>query len=319
MKIHSGMKRQFYLAPLRGVTDTIFRTAFERHFGVFDYLLAPFIPSTKGTGVKPSHVRDIAGEENDRARVIPQIIGNKPREFVLMTSYMASIGYKAVNWNLGCPHLQITRKKRGCGLMPYPREIETFLDYVIPRIPIPLSVKVRLGLEHVEEIDLLIPVFNFFPLREVIIHPRTGKQQYQGAVDLDRFDKASGECHHPVVYNGDIRSVDDLRVLEKRFSIVNRWMIGRGIAHDPFLLSELKTGNRQSPDYELLRSFHAEIFERNRERLCGPAHLLGKMKEFWWYLHVIFPDGRNWLKKIQRSTSVSYYIALIETMFGETG
>jgi tRNA-dihydrouridine synthase B len=152
-----------------------------------------------------------------------------------------------------------------------------------------------------------------------MIHPRTGVQQYEGTVDLDHFAEASGKCRHPVVYNGDIRSIDDFTGLEEKFPTIKRWMIGRGVVHNPFLLSELKTGNRQSPDYEVLRSFHSEIFVRNRERLCGPAHLLGKMKEFWWYLHAIFPDGRKWLKKIQRSTSVDRYNTLVETLFGETG
>lgn len=309
------MKDLLYLAPLRGVTDVIFRSAFERFFGSFDFLLAPFIPSTKGNEVKPAHVRDIVGEENDRRQLIPQIIGNNPRDFVVMASFIAAEGYLSVNWNLGCPHQQITRKRRGCGLMPFPEDVERFLDTVIPKLTIPLSIKVRLGLEDTREIDLLVPIFNRYPLSEVIIHSRTGKQQYNGVVDLERFNEVSQRIRHPIVFNGDIGSLERYHYCKDQCPEVDRWMIGRGVAHNPFLLSELRTGKRCFIDYSLLQQFHQEVFQRNRERLFGPAHLLGKMKEFWWYLIAVFPEQKKWLKKIQRTTSVTAYEAHVENMF----
>ncbi|HEX2958704.1 MAG TPA: tRNA-dihydrouridine synthase, partial [Chitinispirillaceae bacterium] len=77
---------QIYLAPLRGVTDSIFRNVFEQYFGTFDYLLTPFIPTVKGDIVNPSHLRDVAVERNDVKRVIPQIIGNDPAQFVVLAN-----------------------------------------------------------------------------------------------------------------------------------------------------------------------------------------------------------------------------------------
>jgi tRNA-dihydrouridine synthase len=180
---------QFYLAPLRGVTDVIFRNTFENHFGKFNYLLAPFIPTVKGTYINPSHIRDIDPQHNDTDRLIPQIIGNDATDIVTLANHMASLGYRSVNLNLGCPHPQITRKKRGSGLLPYPEMIKTLLDQIMSEIKCSFSVKVRLGLLSSTDLEMVIPVLNQFALSEVIIHPRTGAQMYDGIVDLESFRK----------------------------------------------------------------------------------------------------------------------------------
>lgn len=312
---YNVMRHTFYLAPLRGVTDHIFRTAYERCFGAFDFLLAPFIPSTRGTEVKPSHVRDVAWEDNDRRRLIPQILGNRPDEFTVMARHMVSLGYRAVNWNLGCPHPQVTRKKRGSGLLPHPDLIERFLESVLPGLECALSVKVRLGYEDSRDLERLMPVFNAFPLAEVMIHPRTAVQMYGGCVDPDRFAQAAALCRHPVVYNGDIRTLDDFRALRRRFPATERWMIGRGVVYNPFLLSGLRNERLPEKDYSLLRRFHDELFEMNTKHLSGAAHLLGKMKGFWWYFADNFSGSGKTLKKLQRCTAVSQYRRRVDELF----
>lgn len=308
-------KHLFYLAPLRGVTDRIFRNSFEEHFCRFDYLLTPFIPTVKGVSVNPSHVKDINPQLNDTMRVIPQIIGNNPEEIAMLANHMHSNGYQVVNLNAGCPHPQITRKKRGSGLLPYPELLESILRETLSLINCPLSVKLRLGLESADEFEKIIPVLNRFPLHEVIIHPRTGKQMYEGTVDLESFEKIYSRIEHPVCYNGDIWSLEHFRQYSSRFKSITRWMTGRGAIQNPFLLMQLKSDSFVKPDIEKLKAFHDDILSKNAEVLFGPSHLLGKMKELWGYISHCFSDSERILKKIRKLSSVKGYKQVSDEIF----
>ena len=86
----------------------------------------------------------------------------------------------------------------------------------------------------------LIPIFNRFPLEELVIHPGTGAQMYDGEVDLDMFEQCLGLSQHRVAYNGDIDSLEKFKMLSQRFGSVKRWMIGRGLIGNPFLSEKIK-------------------------------------------------------------------------------
>ncbi len=314
--MNSTRNDQIYLAPLLGVTDSIFRNVFEQYFGNFDYLLTPFIPTVKGDIVNPSHIRDVAVDRNDVNRVIPQIIGNDPVQFIVLANTFHAMGYRSVNWNLGCPSPQIVRKRRGSGLLPHIDSIKHFLDTVIPYIQCPLSLKVRLGLESVQELLILMPLFNEYPIQEITIHARTGTQMYDGNVNLDGFEQCSALSHHKIIYNGDITVLDTFNTLKKRFPSINAWMIGRGVVRSPFLLQEIR-GTGCTRDISVIKNFHDELYLRNSSILHGPSHLLGKMKELWSYLVQSFPDQPKLLKNILKVTKLEQYAALMGQVFGE--
>jgi tRNA-dihydrouridine synthase B len=309
-----SVQNSFYLAPLRGITDNIFRNSFEKYFGKFSSLLAPFIPTVKGISVCESHVKDILPDRNDCARLVPQIIGNDPEQFLVLASKIKTLGYESVNWNLGCPFPQITKKKRGSGLLPYPEIIDSFLNQVSRSLQCTLSVKVRLGLNSTSELLKIIPILNRYPLTEIIIHPRTGSQMYSGKVDIEMFEECAAICSHPVVYNGDIFSENDFLRLSTRMPYIKRWMIGRGIVLNPFLLKSLITGDQVKKERDLLFNFHQEIFDKNSKILFGPAHLLGKMKEIWMYLSSCFEDKDSILKQIRKTTTVPGYLEITNKM-----
>lgn len=307
-------KNLFYLAPLRGVTDQNFRNTYEQYFGKFDYLLTPFITTVKGTAVSPSHLRDINPEKNDPDRVIPQIIGNNADEFLVLAEAIKDLGYKSVNWNLGCPFPPVTKKRRGSGLLPFPDFVESFLEKVMSKITIPLSVKVRLGLNAPTELAALIPVLNSFPIQEITIHPRTGVQMYSGGVNLELFGKYASMTKHRVIYNGDILTREDFLQKTTIFSTVNRWMIGRGVVKNPFLLQQLRNGNCEI-DFTIIKKFHDQLYGLNSAILFGPMQILGKMKELWVYLAELFPDYPKYLKKVLRSSSIKDYELHVNNIF----
>lgn len=304
------------MAPLQGFTDVTFRNVYAGHFSGVDEALAPFISTMGQQRIKPSQLRDVALQHNQAIPVTPQILGNAADDFIFLAGYLADMGHPLVNWNLGCPHSKIAKKKRGSGLLMFPEMVDALLEKMIPRLPVPLSVKIRLGRKNKEEIHDLIRVLNRHPLDHVILHPRTGVQMYRGEADLDAFGAAMEACVHPFVYNGDITDTAVFSTVKHRFPGIRRFMIGRGLLANPFLPEELK-GMATEPALRLtrLRNFHDDLMAAYGKRLSGPGHLIGRMKGFWHYLGPSFKDHHKPVKKILRSSSVEDYCSQVADFF----
>ncbi len=304
------------LAPLQGFTDVVFRQVFARHFTGIDQAMAPFISTMGGRRLKPSRIRDVDPQLNKTLSVIPQILGNNPEDFIYLADYLFDMGYRQVNWNLGCPHSKIAKKQRGSGLLAHPDRIDEFLSRVIPAMKASLSVKIRLGRKTAEEINDLMPVFNNHTLDEIILHPRTGDQMYTGNADLDAFEKAMTDCTHPMVYNGDIVDLLSWERVKNRLPGIHRFMIGRGILSNPFLAEQIKESGLDSPapekDHARLKAFYQDLFETYKEVFSGPGHLIGRMKGFWTYMGPCFADYKKPLKKILKSHSLPEYCDRVE-------
>jgi tRNA-dihydrouridine synthase B len=307
---------RLHLAPIRGITDCIFRTKFAGHFHGFESAVSPFISTVKGKAIKPSHIKDVLPENNRTMPIVPQIIGNNPEDFVILAKTLFDLGYQEVNWNIGCPFPQVTKKKRGAGLLPHPEKIGSFLDHVLARMPNKLSVKTRLGLVSKDEMQGWLPVLNAFPISEIIMHPRTGKQLYKGEADLEGFEAFAQGSINPVVYNGDIVSKDSFAALRQRFPKINQWMIGRGAIANP-LLAEILQG--KAPDasamYPRIKAFHDDLLEAYSAvyKDCGAK--VDKMKGIWFYLSRSFTDSKVLLRRIQKTKRWEHYKALIEDIF----
>ena len=312
------MTPKLYLAPLRGLTDYIYRNTFNRHFNGFDAAVTPFIPSSRTTRATPLHLKDVLPENNTSMPIEPQILCNNPADFIPLAKQLYDLGYPTVNWNLGCPFPMVAKKQRGSGLLPYPDRIEDFLAKTVPAIPNRLTIKTRLGRRDSEEIIQLMPIFNRYPLQEIIIHPRTGKQMYDGEPDLDAFEKCIEMTHHRIVYNGDITDLKSFQNLSARFNTIKTWMIGRGAIVNPFLPAILKSGKDDFSDrVETFRSFYQELFDEYQRVFSGPGHLLERMKGFWTYFSQAFKDSRKIRKKIHRTLKLQRYLEIVERFFEE--
>jgi len=307
---------RLYMAPMKGFTDHLFRSAFADHFGGFDLAVAPFIASKQDHRIKRKYVKDVLPENNTRMPVVPQILSKTAADFIVLANYLYDLGYDTVNWNLGCPYPMVANKKRGSGMLPYTDRIRTFLDRVIHEIHGSLSIKLRLGWKENADIFRLLPVIDQYPLSEIIIHPRTGLQRYEGPVDLDAFEDCLAVIRHPVVYNGDIRTIGDFRRLFRRFDSVHAWMIGRWCLADPFLPGCITTGVDDIPDkiYRMQR-FHDALFEAYNSVLYGPSHVLNKMKGLWRYFSLPFEDCRKTMKKITKTRRPDQYLERVNLFF----
>lgn len=306
-----------YLAPLRGITDVTFRTVYANHFGGFDMAVAPFLNPQQSPSNKKKLLADIFIEDNQALPVIPQLLNNRAEDFLYMANKIEELGYSEINWNLGCPAPMVANKGRGSGLLPYPEEIFEILDTVLPKMRAKLSIKMRLGFRDPAESLVILPRLNDYPLTEIIIHPRIGKQMYKGTTNLDGFTDCLGLTSHRVVFNGDITSREIFLQLQKRFPTINRWMIGRGVLCNPLLAEEIRhpDGATAGNSCERIRHFHDELLSAYREKLSGPGHLIGKMKQLWLYLASSFPGKEKALKKIKKAKTEEQLLAAIELMF----
>jgi len=291
------------LAPLQGFTDVTYRNVFSDHFSGVDEAIAPFISTMGQKRLKPSRIKDVDPENNKNLFVIPQILGNIANDFIFLADHLYKMGHKKINWNIGCPHLKIAKKKRGSGLLMYPEEIDLFLDTVLSRISNTLSVKIRLGRKSKDEIFNLLPVLDRYPLDEIIIHPRTGIQMYEGISDHDAFEKALLESRHLLTYNGDIIDLNSFQAVQTKFPNTKRFMIGRGILSNPFLAEDIKGIIINKNSIERLKDFHDDLFDSYKKIFSGPAHLIGRMKGFWGYLghSSLFKESKKTLKKILKA------------------
>ena len=307
------------LAPLHGVTNRVFRKAYFRHFAGFDEVMAPFIASVKPEKLPERHFKDLSPREDNGIRLVPQVLGNEAPGFVATVRILADLGYDEVNWNLGCPFPVVANKKRGSGLLPFPDLIEEFLDEACAASALPISVKLRLGRRDPCEILALLPILNAHPLARIIIHPRVGIQMYRGEVDLEGFAAAAALSTHEVVYNGDIRDMRTFEVLRSRFPAIREWMIGRWAISDPFLPARIKRLPRVPDRLGVLRAFHDELYAGYREVLCGPAHVLDKMKEIWGFLGKSFPRAGKPLGRISQARTFEAYERAVDGVFSASG
>ena len=299
------------LAPMQGLTEVMFRSAYEECFpGAMDSSVAPFVSLTHGNCGGREQLADILPEYNEGSiRVIPQILGHELEEFVRMANCMGDLGYEEVNWNIGCPMRRIAAKHRGSGILPYPAEIREVLENVIPRIKPRLSVKMRLGHRSPDEIFDIIPILNDYPLASVTIHGRTGKQQYGGSVDKERVLRAAAMLEAPFIYNGDITTTYDyqdiLSKIKNQDSKLAAVMIGRGILYDPTL--PLKIKGIEGDYTQMTHRFVSTLYDAIERNFVSDVPRLRKMKEYWCLVYKSLPVSESAARAMLRLQEIKEF------------
>ena len=304
-------------SPLQGFTDFRFRNAINKYFGGIDTYYSPYIRLNGKLVIKPSYERDLLPENNIGLEVIPQIITNDADEFLFVAKYVKDLGYKELNWNLGCPYPMVTKSGMGSGLICNPEKINHILDRVHSESDIIVSMKMRLGYDTTEEILDVLPILDTYPIKNIAIHARIGKQLYKGGVHLDAFQQCIDNTKHKLYYNGDIKSVAKFRKMQERFPTIDHWMIGRGLISDPFLPSMIRQNTLEYPKnkMELFRAFHDTLYGIYSESLSGSTHLLLKMYHLWEYFAVTFSNPHKVLKKIKKAQSIRNYELAVTEIF----
>ena len=296
-------------SPLQGYTDFHFRNAFQQFFSGIDVFYAPYIRFNGKMVIKPIYQRDLQPKNNTTIQVIPQVMTCSAEEFIFAAAYVQSLGYKELNWNLGCPYPMVTNKGMGSGLIKDPDKIDRILDQVHSQTDIIVSMKMRMGYDHSREILDVFPVLSKYPIKNVGIHARIGAQLYQGGVDLEGFQRCLDHCDQQVYFNGDITSVKVFESLAEQFPRIDHWMLGRGLIADPFLPSMIKDQTCLYPDnkVEIFSKYLDTLFTAAEKKLTGEKAVIRKMLSYWEYFANQFPNPNKVIKKIKKAKTYQVY------------
>lgn len=294
-------------APVQGITDCHWRNAHYDIFGGPDGYHGPFMRVEHGE-IRKRDLADANPENNTVPVFTPQILACQPKDALRMVEALKDIGYNTIDINLGCPFPPIALHHKGSGLLQYPDEVETLFKSLSEVEGMTYSIKMRLGWDDPQQWRAIIPFLDMIKPSHVTVHPRTGRQQYKGELIIDEFEALLSECHYPIVYNGEIKNLDNIARIKQQFLTIDAVMIGRGLIEDPALLCPEKA---TADNYCEL---HNRLLEAYQSQLNGGEHqLLLKMKSFW---EVYLPQApHKLLKAIKKSSSMAKYTSAVNELF----
>lgn len=302
-----------HFAPLQGHTDDVYRRIHHQLIRGIERYYTPFVRVEAGD-IRSKDRRDIDPKNNEGVPVVPQIIFKNLKEFLYLVDEMETLGYHAIDLNMGCPFPLQAKHGRGSGILAHTDIIEEVSQAIKERSQIDFSVKMRLGWEDNEEWKPVLEILNSTPLTHITLHPRTGVQQYKGNIDVEGFNLFYEECQHPIIYNGDLTTMEQLHEMEERYPRLAGLMIGRGLLARPTLGKEFVEGKEWSHEEHIhsLRSLHAELAEQYSHIVKGDAQLHSKLRTFWEYTEPLI--GRKPYKKIMKSGNLRNYMNAIEEL-----
>lgn len=306
---------KFYFAPMEGITGYIYRNAHAKFFHQVDDYFIPFIAPTYHGRFTTRELQDIEPMHNQNIKVIPQVLTNNADDFNQTAWMLKKLGYEEVNLNLGCPSGTVVSKNKGSGFLSEKEALNRFFETVFAQTEVKISVKTRIGREAPEEFYDLIQIFNQYPLKKLIIHPRVQKDYYKNTPNLEIFKMGMQESKNKVCYNGDLFTAADYEKLLQECPDLEEVMLGRGLLCNPGLIETIKTG--QLLDKDTFKAFHDELYTGYQEVMSGDRNVLFKMKEAWFYMIYMFSNHEKYAKKIRKAQKCVDYEAAVNALFEE--
>lgn len=300
---------RYDFAPLEGLTDSIYRRLHHKYFPGVDRYFTPFFSPTVHRALTPREARELPPVDSVDFCVIPQLLTKVPEDFLWMAGVCKDRGYKEVNLNIGCPSGTVTAKGKGSGMLRDLDSLDSFLYAVFSSAPLPISIKTRIGFESAEEFTRILQVYNRYPLKELIIHPRVRKDFYNGPVDMESFHYALQESKVPVCYNGSLRTKSEIAAFTAEFPALDSIMLGRGLIADPGLFTPGGT------TADKLEAFHNELLEEYTREFGGARNAMFRLKENWRYWLCKFEDAEKLEKSLRKSTNVGQYKFAAQDIF----
>ena len=306
----------YYVAPMEGLTDRVWRQAHQKWFGWAGApakYYAPFLSPPENRVLIQKKMAELAPEANPGAPVVPQLLAKDGALAAWMVGQLRQLGYTEVNLNFGCPSGTVTAKGKGSGMLRDLDKLDAFLAALFAEAEGPLTVKTRLGVEKPEEFAAVLEVYNRYPIAELTIHPRVMRQQYRGEADREAFAKALPECRMPVCYNGDLTTVEQLRAFEADFPTVQSLMVGRGIIADPALFRQALGGPAATK--EELRGYLDDLYHGYTVLFGSAGCAISRMKGHWFYLIHRFEGSERLEKQLRKLREPWEYETVVNQIF----
>ncbi len=231
------------LAPMEGVTDSIFRQVIARA-GRPDLFFTEFtnVSSFASEKGRFNALERLEVTPTD-APIIAQIWGKNPEHFAQLAAELEELGFAGLDLNMGCPDRHVNAAGGGAAMIRTPDLAVECLREAKTATNLPVSVKTRLGYTYVEEFREWLPVLIREGIAALTVHLRTRKEMskvpahYELIPEIVKLrDELAPETK--LVINGDVKDLRQCRELAAQFPGVDGYMIGRGVFENPYCFTE---------------------------------------------------------------------------------
>jgi tRNA-dihydrouridine synthase B len=277
------------LAPMAGVSVQAFRRQ-GRRFGAG--LVCSEMVSCAGIEHGNERTLDYLRVGSDEHPLAIQIFGSEPAAMAKAARMVEAAGADLVDVNFGCPVRKVTKTGAGATLLEDPNRACRIVEAVAGSVSVPVSVKMRRGLEDGSRACLdLGPRLVAAGAASLTLHPRSARQMYTGEADHRLTAELVERVDVPVVASGDVTSHARARAVLATTGAA-AVMVGRAAQGNPWAVSEILEGRGAEPSREEIVA-ELLLFVRETVRELGERRATGFLKKFYgWYLgHGRFPKA----------------------------
>jgi tRNA-dihydrouridine synthase B len=308
------------LAPMAGVTDTVFRRLIRSQGGCG--LLMTEFTSSHGvvrtqTQTKKNRTFRYLFFEPEEHPISCQLFGSDPDVMAEAARVCEGRGFDIVDINFGCPVNKVVKCNGGSGLLRNLPLVAEILGKVRSAISIPVTCKFRAGWNDRELVTVEMgKIAEDCGLAAIALHPRTREQGYSGRSDWSRIAELKAAVKIPVIGNGDIVTPEDA-VRMHRETRCDAVMIGRAASYNPWIFRQideyLRSGRYTVPPerdrYEIMKTYYTMLHEQ------GEPDAAGKMKQFATYFTHGVRNGAKLRTEIYRAQDPESILGIVDAFF----